>query len=360
MNEKYMQTALDLAVKGCGFVNPNPMVGAVVVKNGEIIGCGYHQKYGEPHAERNALKSCVQSPKGATLYVTLEPCCHYGKTPPCTEAIIESGIDTVVIGSRDPNPLVAGKGIEVLKSHGINVVVGILEEECLKLNEIFFYYIQKKAPFAAIKYAMTMDGKIATSAGESKWITGEKAREHVHMLRNQYASIMVGVQTVIADDPLLNCRIENGASPTRIICDTNLRIPVNSNMIRTAKEIPTLIAHSCENTEKVQYFSDLGCKIIKVEKKDGKICLNRLFDKLYAEKIDSVLIEGGAEINYSAIKSGIVSKAYVYIAPKMIGGVSAKTPVGGMGISRLSDAVCFSAPKIKFLGEDVLLEYDLR
>jgi diaminohydroxyphosphoribosylaminopyrimidine deaminase/5-amino-6-(5-phosphoribosylamino)uracil reductase len=224
-----MRIALQLAEKGCGWVNPNPLVGAVIVKDGEIIGRRFHEKYGKAHAERNAIASCIKSPKGATLYATLEPCCHHGTNPPCTDAIIESGIKRVVIGSSDPNPLVRGKGVAIMRRHGIEVVEGVLKEECDKLNQVFFHYIQRKKPYVIMKYAMTMDGKIATYTGESKWITGEAARQRVHEDRHRYSGIMVGVGTVLADNPLLTCRMEGGKNPLRIICDTRLRTPINAH-----------------------------------------------------------------------------------------------------------------------------------
>lgn len=217
MNKKYMQLAVELAKKGRGHVNPNPLVGAVIVKDGAIIGQGCHEQYGELHAERNALKNCRISPEGAKMYVTLEPCCHYGKTPPCTEAIIESGISKVVIGTLDPNPLMAGKSVDILKKHGISVEVGVLEQECRELIRVFRKYITTGRPYVLMKYAMTMDGKIATRTGASRWITGETARAHVQETRNEFPAIMVGVNTVLKDDPLLTCRMENGRNPVRII-----------------------------------------------------------------------------------------------------------------------------------------------
>lgn len=260
-HEQFMKLALEEAKRGCGWVNPNPVVGAVIVKNGDIIGKGYHKKYGDWHAERNALASCIQNARGATIYVTLEPCCHYGKTPPCTDAIIASGISEVVVGSPDPNVLVAGKGIEILRSHGIKVIVGVLKEECSRLNEVFFHYITHKTPFVAMKYAITADGKTATVAGKSKWITGNSAREHVHRLRHEYSAIMAGVGTVIADDPLLTCRLPDCKNPVRIICDTNMRIPIESIIIKTAHEVKTYIATSSLDYDKADELRSFGCEI---------------------------------------------------------------------------------------------------
>jgi len=358
-HEKYMQIAIDLAKKGCGWVNPNPMVGAVIVKDNEIIGSGYHQKYGELHAERNAIADCKVPITGATLFVTLEPCCHYGKTPPCTEAIIESGISKVVIGSKDPNVLVSGKGMAILKDHGIEVVTGVLTEECSELNQVFFHYIKKKTPFVVLKYAMTLDGKIATFTGKSKWITGETAREFVHQSRHRYAAIMVGVNTVIADDPLLTSRLPNTKNPTRIICDTHLRVPLSSKIIQTAREIPTIIATSCKDKEKIEQLTQFGCTLLQVPKENGCTDLKQLMRRLGEEHIDSILLEGGSTLNFSALENGIVNKVQAYIAPKIFGGETAKTPVGGIGINEVSQAFSLKNRKITILGDDILLEYDV-
>jgi len=353
---QYMQLALELAKKGCGSVNPNPMVGAVIVKNGEIIGQGYHEKFGALHAERNALAGCTTSPKDATIYVTLEPCCHYGKNPPCTEAIIESGISKVVVGIKDPNPLVAGKGIEKLRQQGIEVIEGVLEEECGELNEVFFHYVKTKTPYVVMKYAMTMDGKTATYNGKSKWITGEAARQNVHQDRHRYTAIMVGIGTVIADDPLLTCRMDNGKNPIRIICDTNLRTPLNSQIVKTAKDIPTIIATVCTDSEKQQLYTSANCKIIVVSKKDGYVDLNELMIKLGEENIDSIFLEGGNTLNWSALQHSIVNKVQTYIAPKLFGGVDAKTPVAGFGVENPDNAFLLTNTTITVLGDDILIE----
>lgn len=357
MNDiKYMKLALSLAEKGSGFVNPNPMVGAVIVKNGEIIGMGCHEKYGQLHAERNALAACTEPPEGAVMYVTLEPCCHYGKTPPCTEAIIKSGIRKVVVGSQDPNPKVGGKGIKILRENGIEVVTGVLEDECTALNEIFFHYIATQTPFVTMKYAMTMDGKIATYSGKSKWITGGQAREHVHRSRLRHAAIMAGSGTVIADDPMLTCRIPGGRDPVRIICDTRLRIPAESNIVRTADQIMTYIATTCEDQARLKPLTDAGCRILTISEKEGHIDLVELMAKLGEEKIDSILLEGGASLNYSALRAGIVNKVQAYVAPKIFGGRNAKTPVGGAGIEAPDEAFMLRDRKITVLGSDILIE----
>lgn len=355
-----MKLGLELAEKGRGKTSPNPMVGAVIVMSGEIIGQGYHEKYGELHAELNAINSCSQSIEGSTMYVTLEPCCHFGKTPPCTEAIIAAGIGTVVVGSIDPNPLVTGKGIKRLKENGIHVITGVLEQQCNELNKFFLYYMKTHTPYVAMKYAMTSDGKIATFSGKSKWITGQKARDHVHSLRNIYSGIMVGVDTIIADNPELTCRNGLGMNPKRIICDTNLRIPLTSKVVQTTYEADTYIATCSEDYEKLGILEDLGCKIIKIPKRGNHIDLNILTTRLADEKIDSVLLEGGATLNASALESSIVNKVYTYIAPSIFGGKEAKTPVGGRGVEEPQQAFKLTNRKITILGEDVLMEYEVK
>lgn len=357
MNDNaYMQLALELAKKGCGHVSPNPMVGAVIVKNDKIIGSGYHECYGEAHAERNALASCTESPEGATMYVTLEPCCHHGKQPPCVDAIIDAGIRHVVIGSGDPNPLVAGKGIEILRTNGITVTEHVMEEKCRKLNDVFFHFIQTKRPYVVMKYAMTLDGKIATYTGASKWITGEEARSHVHKQRNRYRAIMVGVGTVLADDPLLTCRLEEGRNPIRIICDTNLRTPLTSKIVQTANEVPTILATCCLDTQKLAAYQDAGCYILTVEPEGEHINLQMLMQRLGEHGIDSILLEGGASLNWSALQSGIVQKVEAYIAPKLFGGELAKAPISGQGFPTPADGLTLKSYSIRQLGNDMLVE----
>lgn len=359
-DQRYMQLALDEAIKGRGWVNPNPMVGAVIVKDGNIIGSGYHQKYGEPHAERNALAACSANPQGSTMYVTLEPCCHWGKTPPCTDAIIASGVAKVVIGAKDPNSLVAGKGIQILKQHGIEVTTGVLEDKCHQLNEVFFHYIRHKTPFVVIKYAMTIDGKTATSTGKSQWITGEAAREHVHSLRHRYTAIMVGIGTIIADDPLLNCRLPNSKNPARIICDTNLRIPLDAKVVQTANEITTYIATASKNSAKISALKEKNVNIISLSQKNGHINLEQLMTVLGERSIDSILLEGGATLHAAALESGIANKVMAYIAPKIFGGEQAKSAVGGKGIDNPNQAYQLGGGKITQLDQDILLEYTLK
>lgn len=363
--EQFMKRAIELAKQGAGWTAPNPLVGAVVVKNGRIIGEGYHRKYGELHAERNALAACTEDPAGATLYVTLEPCCHYGKTPPCTEIIIEKKIAKVVIGSRDPNPKVAGKGARILREHGIEVVEDYMREACDALNPVFFHYITTKTPYVVLKFAMTLDGKIATRTGASKWITGEAARNHVHQLRGRYTGILAGIGTVLADDPMLNCRIDGAHQPLRIILDSHLRIPMGSRLVRSAKEYPLLIVCNEstrdreEGTSRIQKLEEAGAKVWILPEKNGHPDLNVLMQRLGEEKIDSVLIEGGGTVNEAALKAHIVHHVYAYIAPKIFGGEDAKTPVEGSGIRLPQECANLRLAKITVLLNDMLLEYDV-
>lgn len=352
-----MERAIELAKRARGFTSPNPMVGAVVVKAGKVIGEGYHERCGELHAERNALASLTESAEGATIYVTLEPCCHYGKTPPCTEAIIEHKLAKVVIGSRDPNPLVSGKGAAILRNAGIEVVEDFMREECDAINPIFFHYITTKRPYVAMKYAMTMDGKIATRTGASKWITGEAARNHVQTLRHAYKGIMVGIGTVLADNPMLNCRMQGGIDPVRIVCDTHLRIPMDCQIVQTADNIETILATSTNEKEKIDQLIKKGVQILQLPEKDGCIDLNLLMQKLGEKGIDSILLEGGGRLNDSFLREKLVQKAYVYLAPKIFGGEDAKTPVEGIGVSLPEQSANFKLQQIQQIEEDILLKY---
>lgn len=355
----YMERALHLAEKGQGRVSPNPMVGAILVKEGRIIGEGYHACYGGLHAERAALENCAESPEGSTLYVTLEPCCHYGKQPPCTDAILEKGIRRVVIGSGDPNPLVAGKGIGKLKAYGVEVTEGVLQEPCEKLNGIFFHFIKTKTPYVIMKYAMTMDGKLACVSGASQWVTGETARKKVHEDRDRYAAVMVGAGTVLADDPLLTCRLPQGRNPVRIICDTHLRTPLHARVVATASQARTIFASCCTDPARQKPYLEAGCELLAVREKNGHVDLAELMGRLGAQGIDSILLEGGAELHWSALQAGIVKKVQAYIGAKLFGGGKALSPVGGTGVLTPREAFRLEPPAITVLGEDVLLESEV-
>lgn len=355
IDQNYMLQAIQLAKQGEGWTNPNPMVGAVIVKNGRIIGKGYHKKCGELHAERNAIASLTESAEGATIYVTLEPCCHYGKTPPCTEAIIEQKIKRVVIGSRDPNPKVSGKGIKMLQEAGIEVIEDFMRKECDRLNPVFFHYITTKTPYVVMKYAMTLDGKIATKTGASKWITGEAARAEVQHMRHRYMGIMAGIGTVIADDPMLNVRMEGWKSPIRILCDSGLRIPLDGQIVKSAGKYRTIVAYAdSENTEaKRKRLHEMGVETICCPDENNQVDLKKLMKYLGEEGIDSILLEGGGTLNDSALRAGIVQEVQAFIAPKLFGGMNSKTPVEGIGVRFPSEAVKLKCTDICQIGEDI-------
>ena len=369
---EYMQRAIALAKKGVGFVNPNPMVGCVVVKDNEIITEGYHEYYGGFHAERNALTNTTADCKDATLYVTLEPCCHYGKTPPCTEIIIEKGIKKVVVGLLDPNPLVSGKGIKILEDAGIEVVTGVEVDKIKELNKVFLKYINTKRPYVLLKTAMTLDGKIASYTGDSKWITNEKSRKLVHKLRSEMVGIVAGIGTVKADDPMLNCRLESSQQsavssqsnihqPTRIIVDTKASISLDSNIVKTANEYRTILAVSNQlsavsNQSKIDELKSCNVEILYCEEKDGHVDINDLMIKLGQKGIDSILLEGGATLNAAFLEAGCVDEVYAFIAPKIIGGEHSKSPVGGQGIELMKDAVMLKDIKIETFDNDILIK----
>lgn len=368
-HEEYMAEALKLAENGRGRVAPNPMVGALLVKNREIIGSGWHHRCGEAHAERNALNSCRESPEGAALYVTLEPCCHYGRTPPCTKAILEAGVSRVIIGSRDPNPLVDGGGVEILRRNGVEVIQDVLKEECDGLNYIFFHYITHKTPYVLMKYAMTLDGKAATLTGASKWITGTEAHENVHRSRHEYSGIMAGIGTVLADDPLLTCRAQGGGkgggggsekNPLRIICDSRLRIPLESQIVKTSRDIDTVIATASQNVNKIMELERAGCRVLHIPDSRGKVNLKGLMKKLHSEKLDSIYLEGGATLNYGMLSQGLVNRIHAYISPKVFGGSGALSPIGGDGVALPDEAILLKRPSVSFFGEDILLDCELR
>ena len=353
MDEQWMAEALALAKKGVGFVNPNPLVGAVIVKDGVLVGQGYHEQYGGPHAEVNAVRSAACDLAGATVYVTLEPCSHFGKTPPCADLLIQQKVGRVVIGSMDPNPLVAGRGVQKLRETGIQVETGCLRQACDDLNRVFFHYITTKTPYVVLKTAMSLDGKIATAAGESQWITGEAARQDVQQLRHRLSGILVGINTVLADDPQLTCRLENGRNPIRIIADSHLRIPLTAHVLENQGKNPTIIAAvEGADREKQAALEERGAKVLRCKEREGHVDLADLMARLGQLQIDSILLEGGSAVNDSALRQGIVQEVVAYIAPKLIGGAAAKTPVGGAGFARLADAVELTALQCAQIGAD--------
>ncbi|WP_406033772.1 bifunctional diaminohydroxyphosphoribosylaminopyrimidine deaminase/5-amino-6-(5-phosphoribosylamino)uracil reductase RibD [Treponema saccharophilum] len=365
-NSNFMLLAINEAKKGEGFTHPNPLVGAVLVKDGIVLATGYHHRYGDLHAERDCLKNARKKgvdTKGATMYVTLEPCCHTGKQPPCTNAIIEAGIARVVIGSRDPNNLVNGKGVEQLKAAGIEVVQDFMKEECDKLNEVFFYYITHKMPYVILKYAMTADGRTATVSGKSKWITGEKARENVHRTRASVAAVMTGIGTVKADDPLLTCRLDDGKEhhqPERIIIDTNLEIPEESALVKSAKTSKVTVIYGFFNphtSDRREWLFHQGVETASFSLDEKhRINIKEVLEYLASIGIDSILVESGGELAASVLP--FANEVHAYVAPKIFGGVSdIRVPIRGDGVDSPDDAVQFSLSGVEQFGDDVLLKY---
>ena len=353
-----MRRAIELAKKGGGYVHPNPLVGCVVVKDGNIIAEGYHEKYGEFHAERNALTRCKSETKGASLYVTLEPCCHYGKTPPCTEIIIEKGVKKVYVGILDPNPLVAGKGVKMLQDAGIEVEVGLCADEIRELNKVFLKHITTKRPYVIMKTAMTLDGKIAAFTGDSKWVTNEESRKLVHQLRSEMAGVIVGIGTVLADDPMLTCRLEGEHhQPMRIVVDSNLRIPIDSQLVASAKQYKTIIVTTViPSAEGARNLLNAGCELLQCDSLNGHVDINDLMNKLGSLGIDSLLLEGGGTLNAAFLESGCVDEVWAFIAPKIIGGAAAQTAVSGKGIEKMSDAIQLQDIDIQNIKGDILIK----
>jgi diaminohydroxyphosphoribosylaminopyrimidine deaminase/5-amino-6-(5-phosphoribosylamino)uracil reductase len=353
----YMQRALELASQGAGFVSPNPMVGSVVVCNGEIIGEGFHQCFGGPHAEVHAIASVADEAmlRRSALYVNLEPCAHFGKTPPCSDLIIEKGIARVVVGCRDPFPGVAGKGITRLLAAGVDVTVGVLEAECIKLNESFIKSHTVGVPFVALKLAETLDGKIATSLGASRWITGELARREVHRLRSVYDAVMVGEATVRADNTELTVRHCHGRNPLRVVLDRRLALPLESRIF--SSEAPTILfaSSALSGHEKVELLRALGVTVLFVNEYAGELDLRQVFDELHQRQVLSVLVEGGSRLAASCIRAKLVDKIYMFIAPKLFGG-DALNSFAPLGISMPEDAVALKFETPRIFGNDVLLE----
>lgn len=354
---QYMRRAMELASRGTGAVNPNPLVGAVVVKDGRIIAEGWHERYGGLHAERNALKNAAGDAAGATMYVTLEPCCHFGKTPPCTDAIIEHRITKVVVGLTDPNPLVAGKGIEKLRDAGIDVVARVLEDELREQNRVFLKYITTGMPWVILKAAMTLDGKIAAHTGDSRWITGEESRHYVQQMRAEYPSIMVGSGTVRTDDPLLNCRLEGDIrQPVRIIVDSRAAISPDSRIVRTATEYRTIVVHTKQASfGQLETLRAAGVETFLCAARDNRVDVREMLHALGGWGIDAVLLEGGGELNDTFIREGLVDEVCVFVAPKIIGGREAKTPVEGIGFARMDEAVALHDTRITPIGGDFMI-----
>ena len=377
----YMKRAISLASKGLGWVNPNPLVGAVVVKNNQIIGEGWHERFGGPHAERNAFKNCTEDARGADLYVTLEPCCHFGKTPPCTEAVISHGIKRVFVGIEDPNPLVSGKGISILREAGIEVTVGICRDDIIKQNRVFLKYITAGFPWVMLKYAMTLDGKLASYLGDSKWVTGEAARAMVHRLRAENMAVALGIGSVRADNPLLNCRLEGSfRQPVRIIVDSSASIAecltssvtAGNKLIFSAKQYRTIVAHTVlAPAQRLAELKDAGVETLlcdgvpehvgvpvhvgvseHVGVSGGRVDVKDMLLKIGKLGIDSVMVEGGGNLNGSLIEEGCVDEVIAFIAPKIIGGHGARTPVEGAGIDLMRNALQLRDVETGAVGDD--------
>lgn len=349
-----MRMALSLARKGVGSASPNPMVGAVVVKNGKIVGKGYHKRNGEAHAEVNALDDAGSKAKGATLYLNLEPCCHFGKTPPCTDAVIKAGIKRVVAGMTDPNPKVSGKGFDILKKAAIEVSTGILEEECRRLNEGFIKRIITGRPFVILKVAASLDGKTATKNKESKWITSEASRRSVHRLRGQVDAIMTGIGTVLSDDPLLTPRVGRIKKvPLRVVVDSLLRTPAST---RIAGKNTLFATTNKASAKAIKSLEPQGAEIAFFKAREGKVDLFLVMDHLGKRGINSLMVEAGPELSGALLEAGLVDKVLFFYAPKIIGGVGAQGMVGGEGIDRLSEAIPLKEMRVKRLGEDIMIE----
>lgn len=353
-----MRRALALAARGAGYVSPNPLVGAVIVMDGKVIGEGWHKEFGGPHAEVHAIAGAAHSVEGAELYVNLEPCSHQGKTPPCTDLIIRSGIKKVYIGMQDPNPLVNGKGSEILRKNGVEVQTGVLENDCRKLNEAFIKFITTRRPFVVLKYAMTLDGKIATVDNASRWITGEESRRIVHRLRHSLGSVMVGADTVIYDDPMLNVRLEGKKwrSPLKIIADSTLRIPLEARVLSNEPQLCLIATTDKAAPDKVVSVRRTGAQVLVCPGDGGRVDLDYLFTQLGLMDIDSVLLEGGSTLAFSALSQGLVDKVIAFVAPKLLGGAKAPTPVGGKGIAAMEDALNLYRMKVKKVGTDLMFE----
>lgn len=359
-----MKQALRLAAKGRGRTSPNPMVGAVIVSKGQVVGSGYHKKAGGPHAEILALHKAKSRAKGSTLYVALEPCCHTDKrTPPCVPILIEAGLSRVVVAIRDPNPKVSGRGIRKLKQAGIIVEVDCLKKESEQLNEAYIHWIKTGRPFVILKTAMTLDGKIATAGGESKWITGPKARGHVHQLRSQVDAILVGINTVLKDDPQLTDRRSGvmqirqpGCSPLRVILDSHLRIPLSSRVLQKPKRYPTLIATTQRaNKKKIAQLNAMGAEVVIFPQIAKRVSLGACLHYLGSKGKLNLLVEGGGEVNASFIRGGFVNRLMLYIAPAVLGGQDAKGWLGGESPKHLSEKLIVTALKVQGLGQDILI-----
>ena len=355
-DERWMKRALYLAEKGRGRTSPNPMVGAVLVKNGRVVGEGHHIKAGEAHAEILALRQAREEAKGATLYLNLEPCTHYGRTPPCAPAVIEAGVRRVVIGMEDPNPLVRGKGLESLRSAGLNVEIGVLEKACRRLNEAFCKYILKKEPFVILKVAATLDGKIAAREGDSKWISGEGSRCLVHRLRNQVDGIVVGIGTIVKDDPMLTARIKGGRDPDRVILDSRLRIPENAKVIEISPSKTIVATTELAPKDKRERLEKKGVRVLVLDSEEGRVSLKTFLSRLGEMEMVTVLVEGGSQVNGAFLDESLIDKILLFLSPKLIGDPQAIGIFGGKGVATIKEAISLDEFRVRRIGGDLLLE----
>jgi len=357
-DDRFMWMALDLARQGRGRTSPNPMVGAVVVQGSEVVGSGYHQAPGSPHAEIIALEKAGEKARGATLYVNLEPCAHHGRTGPCSEAIIRAGITRVVAAMEDPNPLVSGRGFARLAEADIKIKEGILEQKARQLNEVFIKYINTGLPFVSVKVAMSLDGKIGTTSGESHWITGEKARQFVHRLRDHSDVIMVGIETVLKDNPQLTARVEGGGGkdPVRVVVDSSARLPLDARVIESTSPARTILAVTDQaSPEKRRALQSKGVEVMVLPSKEGRVDLTVLMKKLAERELTAVLVEGGGTLNYSLLEQSLIDKLFIFVAPLIIGGKESPTAFAGSGILSLKKAWSVEEVELKQFDRDLLL-----
>ena len=355
-DEKWMKRALRLAEAGRGRTSPNPVVGAVLVKRGEVVGEGYHAKIGEAHAEIVALRRAGEKARGAVLYLNLEPCTHYGKTPPCVPQVIKAGLKRAVIGMEDPNPLVNGKGIELLRKSGLDVKLGVLGKECQRLNEAFCKYIVKREPFVVLKVAATLDGKIATRNGDSKWISGEAARRFVHRLRDQVDGVLVGIGTVLKDDPLLTARMKEGREPYRIVLDSRLKIPEEAKVFEHSPSEVILATTGAAPQGKIERLEKKGVRVLIADSKKGRVDLKSCLSKLGEIGMMNLLVEGGSQVNGSFLDEGLIDKFLLFLSPKLIGDPQALGIFGGRGVSNLRETVALKDIRARKIGEDIFVE----
>jgi diaminohydroxyphosphoribosylaminopyrimidine deaminase / 5-amino-6-(5-phosphoribosylamino)uracil reductase len=355
-DQYFMKLALDLAATAKGRTNPNPVVGAILVKDGVIVGSGLHRKAGEPHAEVHAFRMAGEHAEGATLYVTLEPCSHFGKTPPCANLVKESGVKRVVVALKDPNPLVAGRGIKIIEDAGIEVVTGVLEVEAKKLNERFIHNMLYRMPFVVSKVGMTLDGKIATHNGHSKWVTGEESRLTVHQLRDRMDAILVGIGTVLADNPMLTTRLpEGGKNPIRVVLDSELRTPLDAHITNCSEAQTIIVTKEGVDPAKVASLAEKGVQVLFVRYGENGLHLRSVLEKLFEIGITDVLLEGGSEVNGAFLREGFVNKFLMYVAPKILGGRRALTPFKGEDVESMDEAIEVDIDSVEHIGNDLLI-----